>query len=233
MKKNFKLYAVVWAILLIVFNVLVFATPSEYNGESKFTSTFYIGYALVMVGFVGQLVCTFLGLREDNLQKLFYNIPLLKISMISLVVTAVAGSVFMAIPAAQPWIASVVSVLALAFSAIAVIKAKATGDIVSDIDNKIKAKTSFIKGITLDAEMLMTSASTPEIKSEIKKVYEAFRFSDPMSNDALDDVEGRIQNQFNLLQEVVITEDAERTSQIAKDLLSLIDYRNKKCKITK
>lgn len=233
MKKNFKLYAVVWAILLIVFNVLVFATPSEYNGESKFTSTFYIGYALVMVGFVGQLVCTFLGLREDNLQKLFYNIPLLKISMISLVVTAVTGSVFMAIPAAQPWIASVVSVLALAFSAIAVIKAKATGDIVSDIDNKIKAKTSFIKGITLDAEMLMTSASTPEIKSEIKKVYEAFRFSDPMSNDALDDVEGRIQNQFNLLQEVVITEDAEKTSQIAKDLLSLIDYRNKKCKITK
>ncbi len=233
MKKNFKLYAVVWAILLIVFNVLVFATPSEYNGESKFTSIFYIGYALVMAGFVGQLVCAFVGLREDNIQKLFYNIPLLKTSTISLVVTAVAGSVFMAIPTAQPWIAGIVSVLALAFAAIAIIKAKATGDIVGDIDDKIKTQTSFIKGITLDAEMLVSNVSTPEIKAEIKKVYEAFRFSDPMSSEALSDVEGRIQNQFNLLQEVAITEDADRVLQVSKDLLSLIDYRNKKCKISK
>jgi hypothetical protein len=79
----------------------------------------------------------------------------------------------------------------------------------------------------------MTSATTPEIKAEIKKVYEAFRFSDPMSSDALTDVEDRIQNQFNLLQEVVITENTDRVSQVAKDLLSLIDYRNKKCKISK
>ena len=78
----------------------------------------------------------------------------------------------------------------------------------------------------------MSSATTPEIKAEIKKVYEAFRFSDPMSSDALSDVEGRIQNQFNLLQEVAITEDTDRISQVSKDLLSLIDYRNKKCKIT-
>ena len=33
--KNFKLYAVVWAILAVVFNVIVFVSPSEINGESK------------------------------------------------------------------------------------------------------------------------------------------------------------------------------------------------------
>ena len=79
----------------------------------------------------------------------------------------------------------------------------------------------------------MSSAGNDEIKAEIKKVYEAFRFSDPMSSDALNDIEDRIQNQFNLLQEVVITENTEKVSQVSKDLLNLIDYRNKKCKITK
>ena len=38
--KNFKLYTVVWAILAVVFNVIVFVSPSEINGESKFTDTF-------------------------------------------------------------------------------------------------------------------------------------------------------------------------------------------------
>ena len=55
--KNFKLYAVVWAVLVALFNAIVFITPSGYEGASKFTDTFWIGYAFVMIGFVGQLVC--------------------------------------------------------------------------------------------------------------------------------------------------------------------------------
>lgn len=229
MKKARNTYLIIWAICLALFNVIVFTVPNE-NREAD---NFWIGYALITASLVGNLACSYITLNSKSNAKVFYNIPLITISIVGIVVSSIAGAIFMTIAAIEIWVGVVISFIILAIVAIAALTAKTTGDIVGDIDDKIKTQTSFIKGIALDAEMLMSSASTPEAKAEIKKVYEAFRFSDPMSSDALTDVEGRIQNQFNLLSEVVITEDTEKISQVAKDLLSLIDYRNKKCKISK
>ncbi len=229
MKKARNTFLVIWAICFALYNVIVFVVPNENYG----TESFWIGYALITVALVGNLISSFVALNSKSNAKLFNNIPLITTSIVETVVSSIAGAVFIAVPGIESWAVVVVSAVILAVSAIVSLVAKSTADTVSDIDDKIKSKTSFIKGITLDAEMLMSSAENSEIKAEIKKVYEAFRFSDPMSSDALNDVEDRIQNQFNLLQEVVITENTEKVSQVSKDLLNLIDYRNKKCKISK
>ena len=233
LSKNFKLYAVVWAILAVLFNVIVFVTPDEINGESKYTETFWIGYALVMVGFVGQLACSYVGLKDDNLKKVFYNIPLLRVSVIGLVVSAVAGSIFMAIPTAETWIAAIISIVVLAFVAIATIKAKASGDIVESIDKKIKEQTFFIKNLTVDAQSLISRANSPEAKAVVTKVYEAIRYSDPMSNDNLADIEGRIGYEFKTFEMAVKSGDTAVMENQAEELLALIDNRNNKCKALK
>ncbi len=229
MKKARNYYLIIWAICFALFNLVVFVVPNE----NQQADNFWIGYALITASLVGNLACSFVTLNQKSNAKVFYNIPLITISIVGIVVSTIAGAIFMTVPEIETWVGIIVLFVILAIVAIASLTAKSAADIVGDIDDKIKTQTSFIKGITLDAEMLMSSATTPEIKDEIKKVYEAFRFSDPMSSDALTDVEGRIQNQFNLLSEVTITENTEKVSQVAKDLLSLIDYRNKKAKISK
>ena len=229
MKRARNTFLIIWAICFALYNVIVFVVPNENYG----TESFWIGYALITVALVGNLASSFIALNSKTNAKLFNNIPLITTSIVETVVSSIAGAVFIAVPGIKSWAVVVVSAVILAISAIVSVIAKSTADTVSDIDDKIKKQTSFIKGITLDAELLMSSAGNDEIKAEIKKVYEAFRFSDPMSSDALNDVEDRIQNQFNLLQEVVITENTEKVSQVSKDLLNLIDYRNKKCKISK
>jgi hypothetical protein len=229
MKKARDTFLIIWAICFALFNVIVFVVPNE-NREAD---NFWIGYAIITIALLGNLVSSVVALNSKNNAKVLYNIPLITTSIVEIVVSSIAGAIFMTVPGIKSWAVVVVSAVIFAVSAIVSLIAKSTADTVGGIDDKIKTKTSFIKGITLDAEMLMTSAENPEIKAEIKKVYEAFRFSDPMSSDALKDVEDRIQNQFNLLSEVVIREDKAKVSQVAKDLLSLIDYRNKKCKITK
>ena len=231
--KNFKLYAVVWAILLILFNVIVFATPSEYEGESKFTESFWIGYSVVTIGFVGQLACSYIGLKDDNLNKIFFNIPLLRVSVIGLVVSAVAGSVFMAIPTVESWIAAIICVVILAFVAIATIKAKAVGDIAESVEKKIKEQTFFIKNLTVDAQNLLARANTPETKEIVNKVYEAIRYSDPMSNDNLSEIEGRIGYEFKTFEMAVKSGDNAVVENQAKELLILIDNRNNNCKALK
>ena len=233
MKKSFKIYALIWVISLAVFNVITFVTPNEIGGVSKFSGSFWVGYIFITIAFLGQLACAFVAFKAENLKKFFYNIPLLSISYGGLVTMLVVGSIFMAVPALPEWIAIIVCVIILAFNAIAIIKATAAADIVSGIDEKIKAQTFFIKSLSVDAQSLMTSAKSDELRAETKKVYEAIRYSDPMANAALSDLDAQIEKQFNAFSDAVKADDAELAKETAATLVEMVERRNQKCKLLK
>ena len=232
MNKKFKYYALIWAILLAVFNVICFITPDETAGMSKFGGAFWAGYIFITIAFIGQLVCAYIALKTDDKTKLFYNIPIIRVSYTGLILTLVFGALCMAIPNLPNWVGIIVCLLVLAFTAIAVIKAKAAADVVENIDAKVKAKTIFVKTLTVDAENLFARATTPEAKDACKKVFEAVRYSDPMSNDALAGVESQITLKYNELSEAV-SGGADNVKNIADELVVLIGDRNRKCKLLK
>ena len=233
MKKSFKIYSLIWAICLVVFNVITFVTPNEIGGVSKFSGSFWVGYIFITIAFLGQLACAFVAFKAENLKKFFYNIPLLSISYGGLVAMLIVGSIFMAIPVLPEWIAIIVCVIILAFNAIAIIKATAAADIVSGIDEKIKAQTFFIKSLSVDAQSLMTSAKSDELRAEAKKVYEVIRYSDPMANAALSDLDVQIEKQFNAFSDAVKADDAELAKETADTLVEMVERRNQKCKLLK
>ena len=233
MKKSFKIYSLIWAICLAVFNVITFVTPNEIGDVSKFSGSFWVGYIFITIAFLGQLACAFVAFKAENLKKFFYNIPLLSISYGGLVTMLVVGSIFMAIPALPEWIAIIVCVIILALNAIAIIKATATADIVSGIDEKIKAQTFFIKSLSVDSQSLMTSAKSDELRVEAKKVYEAIRYSDPMANAALSDLDAQIEKQFNAFSDAIKADDAELAKETAATLVEMVERRNQKCKLLK
>ena len=131
------------------------------------------------------------------------------------------------------FIVYIVSILVYAFAVISIIKAKVAVSVVAGIDEKIKVQTFFIKSLTVDAEHLMNTSKTTELKALAKKVYEAVRYSDPVSNAVLVEVEEKIQNSFCDFENAVTAEDYELASSTAEELLSLINIRNKKCKLLK
>ena len=232
MKKSIKLYFAIWAILLAVFNVICFVTPNEAAGMNKFGGAFWTGYIFITVAFVGQLVCAFVALHTDDSTKVFYRIPLIRVSYTGLILTLIFGALCMAIPGLPNWVGIIVCTLVLAFTAIAVIKAKAASDVVENIDKKVKSQTLFVKSLTVDAESLLARAVTPEAKKACKKVYEAVRYSDPMSNDALAGVESQITLKFNEFSGAV-TSGADTIGNLADELVILVGDRNKKCKLLK
>ena len=121
----------------------------------------------------------------------------------------------------------------LGFTAISVIKATVAAELVSDIDAKIATETAFIKTITVGAQNLMNRANAPMLKEQCKKVYEALRYSDPMSNVALADVERRIKEEVNVLTDAVLADDLDATESSVKELITLIAERNNTCKALK
>ena len=96
MKKNFKFYILGWTGLLGLFNLLTFIIPA-WPAFEKFTTSFWIGYILITVMFIGQLICSCMAFKADSEQKLFYNISLIKTSYTGLVVSFIVGGLFMII----------------------------------------------------------------------------------------------------------------------------------------
>lgn len=206
------------------------------NGEfatGRYTAEFFVALVIMLLGYVYAVVVTLMAFKKaDTNEKTFYGIPLVYNGLATFVVVTIASALFMILN--LPIVAMVViTVVILAFSAMGLVKKNAAREMVEATGEKIKKETAFIRLLTVDAEHLMSSAKTPEIKGSAKKVYEAIRYSDPISNDALADVEAKIQYQFNAFSMAVKNGDTDLANSIATELTDLIDNRNKKCKALK
>ena len=233
MKKNFKFYIMIWAILLVLYNLTVFLVRPVMPGYIiNYDARFWISWGVIIATFIGQLFCAKVAFDSKNNEKLFLNIPLITQSYTALVVATIAGSALMLIPDCPAWIAAIVCAAVFGFGAISVIKAKAAADIVSDTDDKIKTQTLFIKSLTVDAEGLISRAKSEAVKAECKKVYEAIRYSDPMSSDALTGIESQITLKFNEFSNAV-TSGTDNIETLANEVVILVGDRNKKCILLK
>lgn len=232
MKKNFKQYITAWAVLLVLFNVIAFVSVGWARLE-KYTPSFWIGYVLIMLSFAGQLVCARKAFQEDSAQKLFYNLSLVTTGYTGLIASFVVGGICMLLSPLPYFVAGIVCAIVLAVNVLAVLKASVAIGEVERIDQKVRAQTFFIKSLTVDADTLMASAKSEAVKAECRKVYEAIRYSDPMSNDALASVEGQITLKFAELSEAVKVDDADVVAQKANEVIILVGDRNKKCRLLK
>ena len=234
MKNNFKFYALIWAILLAVWCTVVFLVrPIIPSYVINYDARFWIAFVFIVAAFIGNLVCAYLAFKAENLKRMFLNLPLVTVSWSALIVMLVVGSALMLIPNCPSLIAAIVCIIVLSFNAIAVIKAAWVADTVNKVDEKVKTQTSFIKNLTVDSEGILARAKSNAVKAECKKVYEAVRYSDPMSNEALSVIEAKITVKMDEFASAVNEDDAEKVKEIADEIVILITDRNKKCKSLK
>ena len=237
MKKAFRFYLIAWAILFVIFNIVVIALPKETTIAGvtyvKLGGLSWITLILFELCFIGHLICTWIALRQNKLSGTFYRLPLIRLSYACIIVTTVIGCVMMAVPNLPSWIPLIVALIIMALYAVAVLKAAAAAEVVEQIDEKVKVQTAFVRDLTVDASTLMTRAKSEPVKNACKKVYEAVRYSDPVTSDALADVENRIRTEFNAFTDAVLSDNADAVNASADELLTLIKERNSRCKMEK
>ena len=230
MNRNFKYYIAAWAVLAVIFNVIAFATPAV-AGASKFDSAFWSGYVLIMLALIGQLVCAYFAFKAKSKEQIFLRLSLVTVSYSALILSFVVGAACMLIPNLPNWVGIILCALILGFTAVSVIKANAAVELVRETDTRVKEKTAFIRMMTVEADNLMARAQTDEAKAMCKKVYEALRYSDPMSSAALSGTEDEISEKFSVFAAAV--KNGENASELADELLALIGDRNRMCKVMK
>jgi len=234
MKKNFKYFATVWVVGVIFFNAITFLIPDKVFDVTRFDkSVFWIAYALVTLSFVAELITAYIFIKDDSREKMFLNIPLLKTGYTAVIVSVFVGLIFMIFTMIPWWIGAIVCLLVAGYFVIACLNASTATNVVADIDKNVKNKTFFIKMAIVDAENIMARAETLEMKAECKKVYEALRYSDPMSDVALNDIEQLIDRELNELKQAVMAKDNAKIIGTVNELLFSIKERNSKCKALK
>lgn len=232
MKKTFRFYSVAWVILLVLFNTIAFVSVG-WTGMPKYTPSFWIGYVFISITFIGQIICAYFALRDNNIKKTFYNISLITTSYTGLILSFVFGGLCMLLSLLPYWVGIILCTILLACNALSVLKASSAIDIVSETEEKVKAKTLFIRSLTVDAESLLVYAKSDVVKDECKKVYESLRYSDPMSAPALVEIESKIESEFAALTEAVKTDNVAAAQEAAKRVVLFANDRNKKCKLMK
>ncbi len=233
MKKTVKIYLAIWFIAVALFNVLAFVVPAWGNVE-KFETPFFIGYGFIMLVLFLQLVLVlyFIGKTKDK-QTAFLRLNLINIAYMALIASIICGGICMVFTAIPVWIAVVLCAIVAAIFGIAILKTELAVSAVQEVGRKYKQSCAFIRQLSAETEVLIGEAKTERARACAKKVYEAVRYSDPVSSDSLRMVELQIENEWQAFAAALRAGEEEKLSELADKVLSSLNGRNVRCKTLK
>lgn len=211
-------------VLFIMFLVVAFAVPSKY------TMTFWVAFVFTVISFGLNTYkwIEYFKLNKDMNSK-FLNIPILNVCYYYMIVQLVSFLVFKFAYMLPVWISIVCNVLIIAVALIGFITISSASEYIQAVDQKRKTKVDYIKSLQVDVELIATSMDDLKIKEMLDKLAEEIRFSDPLSNEILADLELQISEKVESLK----TAEKNEVPAIVETIEKLIMERNKKCKILK
>lgn len=151
-----------------------------------------------------------------------------------LIVQIALSFLFMAIAKfCAAWIAVIVFALLLAVTAVGVIAADAMRDEVERQDAQLKADVAAMRALQSRSTALVSRCENAELKADAQKLSDAFRYSDPVTNDATKDAEHELSACMDELERAVLDNDTESARVLIKRAAAQLAERNRLCKLNK
>lgn len=232
MGKNRIRFYISLGIVFAVFTVIAFAVPFERN------AVFWLSYVFALAAMGAQLYAypRALDLDGHDVRSKFYGFPLARIATAYLVVQLALSLVFMIlgkVVEVKTWIPLVAYVLILGISAIGFIAADTMRDEVERQDTVHKANVGTMRALQSKAVFVASQCDDAETKKALDAFAEALRFSDPVSSDALADIEENLTGLVEELGNAVMDKDYAAAKSLCTKASSLLADRNRMCKLNK
>ena len=226
-KKTGIMTAMIYVIIFAVFNLLVFLV------FQKRTPVFWISYGFMCLAFIVQITSMFLALRTLEVESVFMGIPLASLSFYYFFAAVFAGAVFMVFQIAPIKLVVIIQVLILAAYVVVALLALMSREVVQDTNDTLKEKVAAIKTLNVDVDVLILQVSDPALKKALRKVSETVKYSDPISTEAVADIEAQIMQSMNALRVCIENDNNEEAIATCKDVEVLFLQRNSLLKATK
>ena len=226
-KKSWIMTAVIYTIIFAVFNLLVFVIANEKNG------VFWMSYAFMCIAFLVQIASMLLALRSLETETVFMGIPLASLSLYYFFAAIFVGAVFMFFQNAPFKLALVLQILILAIYAVVAIMALMSRNVVQDVNDNLRENVEAIKTLVVDVDVFVPQVNETDLKNALKKLSETIKYSDPMSNSAVAEIEEQIMQTVNELRINIENSRNAEAIQTCKDIEVLFMQRNSLLKATK
>lgn len=229
--KKITKVAAILAIIFAAYNIALFAIADIWH-----EGAFWVSYVFMIIAFgCVAAACVLLNQRQYVPRDWMFGYPIIKHSAIYVAVEFVASTIFMLLDSQGIyWITPfVVQFIILAVHLVFLISCFLAKDIIEDVETKVKDATTYIRLLQVDVEMVVSKASDPAVKAAFEKLAEEVRFSDPMSNPNLFELEKLIAQQVNNADSCITLNDTEGALQCCNRATLLLEERNKKCKALK
>lgn len=211
-------------LLIFVFGSLLLPIPKNLF--------FYNGFGSMILAF-GLFVYVLLQWNNSNktLKSKFLGLPLLLVAYRFLILEFIWTVINYALATQVHTdllgvIAIVLSVIFFGIGLTVLLASQVSINIVSEVEEKIKAKVEFIKTTQTEVELLALKTSDKAIQQKIKVLAEKIRFSDPISHPALSEIEQEITAKIIVLKTALIQNDPSVLTLI-DEITNLIIVRNK------
>lgn len=247
MKKYFKWYLITAIILILVFNAICFVLPNSYvipkevdylvfaetgyflglsGTYYKYGGSFWVGYISIMISFIGNLLLTYFAFsksktKNDNL----YDLVILRTNLCGLVLCFIVSIIIMFVPNLSIWLGTIICLIILVICSIKCIVSFGIKNIYSDSDKNLKDSLNFIENLKSKSKVLYENCDDKEKKKFCKKVYDEIKYSDPVSNDYLKEINKKISSSFNSFEKSIDGND-NNYIYLTKELIKLIEERN-------
>ena len=225
MKKDTLRAAVITVVVLIAYNFAVFMIPCLK------TPTFWVSWGFTLLAFLISGIAIYNSLlKNPDAKSRFYGFPIAKIAFIYLVVQVVVGGICMALGNIIPWwAAAVLDAIIMALTVIGLVSSEAVVSEIKVQDDKLKKNVALMRFLQSKINQI---AAQSEDKG-IKALAEEFRYSDPVSSDALAEIERDLAAVVDELQAAVVDGDGEATDKLCRKAAATLAERNRLCKLNK
>lgn len=229
MTKNQKRYLAVAAIVFTAFSVIVFAAPFKMNG------VFWVSYAFSVIAMGIQIYVFKIAFGgKESVKSKFYGFPIVRVGIIYLVVQIILSFLFMVLATVVPlWLVLILYVVALAVASIGLISTNAMCDEIEKQDIKLQADTNCLQMLRSQIDSLPAQCEDSDVVNALENLADEFRYSDPVSGEALKDIENDLMALMSELQKAVIDNDATGVMGLCKKTSAVLTERNKLCKLNK
>lgn len=212
-------------VLLILYILIAFLIPFVK------TAVFWVSFLFTLIAFGVVAVSLYIAfVKNPDAKSKFYGFPIAKIGVMYGAAQLVAGLILMALGLWIPvWVAVLVYAVALGAAVIGLISADAVREEIQRQDVKLKKDVSFMRNLQSKVNQMATQCAAPELR----QFAEDIRYSDPVSSDALTDIEQELAAAVEELQAAVVDGDNESAAQLCRKASALLAERNRLCKLNK
>lgn len=229
MKKDMIRWGIGLGVVLVLYILIAFLIPFAH------TATFWVSFLFTLIAFGVVAASIYIAfIKNPDAKSRFYGFPIAKIGVIYGVVQLVAGLVFMALAVYAPvWAAVLVYAIALGAAVIGLISAEAVVEEIHVQDAKQKKNVSLMRGLQSKVNQMAAQCDNPDAAAVVKAFAEEMRYSDPVSSDALAEIEADLSVAVDELQVAIVEGDSDITKQLCRKATGLLAERNRLCKLNK